>query len=107
MFYPGSDLTMSENVENYDSREDLLESPFDDSIIDYLWYTLSAFQHEVMRANEVCDICSDIRFQEHLLPGSQAQVDPILRQSFAEILHRSRYCWFCRFLCRIMARASF
>ena len=94
---------MSEIVENDDSRENFLKNPLDDTAIRYLWNTLRAFEHEVVRANEVCSICSDSRVQEHLRAGTQLQEDPILRQRFAEVLHRSSYCWFCRFLCRIVA----
>jgi len=103
---PKSDLTMSEIVENDGSRKELLRNRLDGSTIGYLWNTFRAFEHEVVRANEVCLICSDTRFQDDLSPGTQSQEDPVLKQNFAEVLHRSRYCWLCRFLCRIVARAS-
>lgn len=97
---------MSEIVKIDGSRNDLLGSPLGDSTIGYLWNTFRAFEHEVVRANEVCSICSGTGFQERLRSGTQFQEDQILKQSFAEVLHRSGFCWFCRFLCRVVARAS-
>ena len=80
-----SDLTMSEIAESDDSQEDVLENPLDDTAIGYLWNTLRAFEHEVVRANEVCSICSDGRFLEHLRTGTQLQEYPTLKKSFAEV----------------------
>jgi hypothetical protein len=56
-----------------------------------------------VRASEACSICSDLGFEGHLRPDTQSQEGLYLKESFAKLVHRSMYCWFCRFLCRIVA----
>jgi hypothetical protein len=85
------------------SQESLLENLSDDSTINSLWRTFRAFEHEVVRASEACSICSDLGFEGHLRPDTQSQEGLYLKESFAKLVHRSMYCWFCRFLCRIVA----
>ena len=92
--------------ENDNLREDVSEILLADSTIEYLWRTLRVFEYEVVHADEVCSICTDTRFEVQLRLGTRSEYGLILNQSFAEILHRSMYCWLCRFLCRIVARAS-
>ena len=101
-----SNATMSEAVEDYESRDNHQRKVLDDSTVKLLWQMLRAIEHEVVHAAELCSICSATVFQDHLLLSLQSPSGSCFRQNFAEICHRSRYCWFCRFLCRVVAQAT-
>ena len=71
-----------------------------------MWEMFRVVEHEVVHADGLYSICSAVVYQHHLLLSLQSSDDPYFRQDFAEDLNRSRFCWFCRFLCRVVARAS-
>ena len=58
-------------------------------------------EHEIVRDQEPCSECLGI--QEILRWGSWASQNKCCRLSLPELIHRSDTCWFCRFLCRVMA----
>ena len=64
--------------ENDNLREDVSEILLADSTIEYLWRTLRVFEHEVVRADEVCSICTDTRFEVLLRLGTRSEEDLIL-----------------------------
>ena len=90
----------------YESGDNHREDVLDDSTVKLLWQMFRAIEHEVVHADELCSICSAAVFQERLLLSLQPPSVSCFTQIFAEIFHRSSYCWFCRFLCRVVARAT-
>ena len=64
-----------------------------------------AIEHEVVHADQLCSICSAIVSEDRQLVGFQSRSVSYFSQNFADIVHRSTYCWFCHFLCRVVARA--
>ena len=97
---------MSEAAEDYESRDNHQRNVLDDSTVKLLWQMFRAIEHEVVHAAELCSICSATVFQDHLLLSFLSPSGSCFRQNFAEIFQRSRYCWFCRFLCRVVAQAT-
>ena len=100
-----SDATMSEAAEERESRDNHQGNSLDDSSVKLLWQMFRAIEHEVVHGNELCSICSATVFQDRQPLGLQSPSISCFEQNFAEIFHRSTYCWFCRFLCRVVARA--
>lgn len=99
-----SNATMSEAVEDYESRDNhqkrfLMTRPSSSCGI-------CLGRSSTVHAAELCSICSATVFQDHLLLSLQSPSGSCFRQNFAEIFHRSGYCWFCRFLCRVVAQAT-
>jgi hypothetical protein len=96
-----SDLTMSESFENDEPRASLLEYPLNDRSIGSLQNSFRALEHEVVRYDETCSMCSNDKIDELL--RTSAEADEVFGRSFAEVLHCSTFCWFCRFVCRSLA----
>ena len=101
-----SNATMSEAAEESEPRDNRRGDSLDDSSAKLMWEMFRAVEHEVEHADGLCSICSAVVYRDHLLLSLQSSGDPYSRQNFAEIFNRSRFCWFCRFLCRVVARAS-
>ena len=94
-----SDATKSKAAEE-------LANSFDDLSVKLLWEAFGAIEKELVHANELCSICSATVFQDRLLLSRQSSGDSCFSQNFAEIFYRTTYCWFCRFLCRVVALGS-
>ena len=61
-----------------------------------------SIEHEIARDHEACSGCAEVR--EFIEPGRWALPKEWCRLPVPELIHNSDTCWFCRFLCRIMAR---
>ena len=59
-------------------------------------------EHEIARAHEACSGCSGIR--EFLEPGRWTSPKGCCCLTLPLLINNSITCWFCRFLCRVMAR---
>ena len=59
-------------------------------------------EHEIARDHEACSGCSGIR--ESLEPERCAPPNECCGFTLPTLIHNSGICWFCRFLCRVMAR---
>ena len=60
-------------------------------------------EHEVARDNEACSFgCLGIR--KFLKPGRWTPSNEYCRLTLPLLIKNSHTCWFCRFLCRVMAR---
>ena len=97
---------MSKTSEEYESGDNGQGNFLNDSTVKCLQPMFRAVEHEVVYAEELCSICSSNVSQDRLILSLQSTSDTCFSQKLAEVFHRSRYCWFCRFLCRLVARAS-
>ena len=97
---------MSKAAEEFESRGSHGENSLDDSSVKILWEAFRAIEYELVHANDLCSTCSGFVFQEHLLLKPRSSDNSNFTLNFAEVFNRSRFCWFCHFLCRIVARAS-
>ena len=59
-------------------------------------------EHEIARDHEACSGCSGIR--EFLEPERCAQPNECYHFTLPTLIRSSDVCWFCRFLCRVIAR---
>ena len=101
----GSDAKISEAAEESEPRDNHRGNSLDDSTVGLLWKMFGAIEHEVVHADELCSICSATVFQDRQPFGLPSPSISCFSQNFAGIFHRSTYCWFCCFLCRVVARA--
>ena len=59
-------------------------------------------EHEIARDHEACSGCLGIR--KFLEPERCAPPNDCYGLMLPVLIHNSGFCWFCRFLCRVMAR---
>ena len=59
-------------------------------------------EYEIARDHEVCSGCSGVR--AFLEPERWASPEEYCSLTLPKLVYNSRTCWFCRFLCRVMAR---
>ena len=99
-----SDATMSEAAEESEPRDNRRGDSLDDSSAKLMWEMFRAVEHEVVHADGLCSTCSATVSENRQLVGLQSRPISYFSQDFADIVHQSTYCWFCRFLCRVVAR---
>ena len=60
-----------------------------------------SIEHEIARDHEACSGCLGVR--EFLVPERWASRNEYHRFTLPALIFNSDICWFCRFLCRVMA----